>query len=150
MKISDFVKWAKQAQSVLKQHGVPAKLIYLLGYSDPGVIPSLIFVSDKYNDMDLYQRSQISTSIQKAPLKYNFYILGDKHLARQNSPVSREHIIQLYQTIWQNPLSDRRRRVCFQRRYHFSTKDTVTNKLCPDIVPNYEKRFYRTSFNNDP
>lgn len=127
MKISDFVKWAKQAQSVLKQHGVPAKHIYLLGYSNPGVIPSLIFVSDKYNDMDLYQRSQISTSIQKAPLKYNFYILGDKHLAKQNSPVSREHIFNSIKLYGKTPLVIEGVEFASKQDINFSTKDTVTN-----------------------
>jgi len=126
MKISDFAKWAKDAQGVLKRHGVPAKHIYLSGYSDPGVIPSLIFVSDKYNDMDLYKRSEISTAIQKAPLKYNFYILGDKHLAKQNSPVSREYIFRSIKLYGKTPLVIDGVEFASQQDINFSTKDTVT------------------------
>jgi hypothetical protein len=127
MKISDFVKWAKQAQSTLKENGVPAKHIYLSGYSDPGVIPSLIFVSDDYNEMDLYERSKISTAIQKAPFKYNFYILGDKHLAKQNSPVSREHIFNSIKLYGKTPLIIDGVEFASKEDLNISTKDTVTN-----------------------
>jgi hypothetical protein len=127
MKISDFVKWAKQAQSTLKENGVPAKHIYLSGYSDPGVIPSLIFVSDDYNEMDLYERSKISTAIQKAPFKYNFYILGDKHLAKQNSPVSREHIFNSIKLYGKTPLIIDGVEFASKEDLNISTKDTVRN-----------------------
>jgi len=111
----------------LKENGVPAKHIYLSGYSDPGVIPSLIFVSDDYNEMDLYERSKISTAIQKAPFKYNFYILGDKHLAKQNSPVSREHIFNSIKLYGKTPLIIDGVEFASKEDLNISTKDTVTN-----------------------
>ena len=58
MKVSNFVSMAKKSQEKLKELGWPAEHIYLLGYSDPKAIPSLVFISSKY-DMLTYMTSKI-------------------------------------------------------------------------------------------
>ncbi len=99
MKIADFIKLAKNAQSTLKTFNLQAEHIYLVGYSNPKLIPSLVFVSSKYNTFDLYHRSQLATAIQKGPFKYNFNIIGTNQIGREGALVSRDLLykaIKLY------------------------------------------------------
>ena len=104
MKISDFIKLAKTAQGTLKAFDLPAEHIYLVGYSNPGVIPSLVFVSSKYNKMDLYHRAQLSTAIQKGPFKYNYHIMGTNQLNRSNPQVSKDLLYNATKLYGRQPL----------------------------------------------
>jgi hypothetical protein len=96
MKVHDFVLMAKKAQSSLKTMGMPAEHIYLVGYSDPKSIPSLVFVSSKYDSLDIYRRSQLASAIQQSPLKFNFYVIGADHILEAKWTLSRD---QLYRAI---------------------------------------------------
>jgi hypothetical protein len=104
MKISDFIKLAKGAQSTLKALDHPAEHIYLVGYSDPRVIPSLLFVSSKYNRLDIYGRAQLATAIQKGPFKYNFHILGANQLGKPDSKISRDMLYNAVKLYGRQPL----------------------------------------------
>ena len=95
MKVSDFIKLAKKAQSTLRAFDYPAEHIYLIGYSESHVVASLVFVSEKYNGLSLYDRTQLATAIQKGPFKYNFYVLGTDHLSKTTAITSD----QLYRAV---------------------------------------------------
>ncbi len=90
MRVVDFTKLAKQAQIKLKNLDMPADHIYLVGYSDQRTIPSLVFVSSRYNKLDIYQRSRLATVIQAGPLKYNFYLIGTNQIGKTGSVISRD------------------------------------------------------------
>ena len=104
MKISDFTKLAKSAQATLKALDHPAEHIYLVGYSEPKVIPSLLFVSSKYNGLNVYDRAQLATAIQAGPLKYNFHILGTNQLGKSNSLISRDMLYNAVKLYGRQPL----------------------------------------------
>jgi len=99
MRVVDFTKLAKQAQLKLKTLNMSADHIYLVGYSDQKSIPSLVFVSSKYNKLDIYQQSKLATGIQEGPLKYNFHIIGTNQIGKTGSVISRDLLyraIKLY------------------------------------------------------
>lgn len=87
---------AKNAQSTLKASGMSAEHIYLVGYSDPRSTPSLVFISPKYDKLDIYGRSQLASAIQQRPLKFNFFVVGTTHILNSKTSVDRD---QLYRSI---------------------------------------------------
>lgn len=127
MKILDFIRLAKKAQSTLKAFDLQADHIYLIGYSDPGVIPSLVFVSQKYNKLDLYHRAQLSTSIQKGPFKYNFNIVGTNQIGQTGSLISRDHLYKAIKLYGKKPLTIAGVEYASQQDMNFagSTDDSV-------------------------
>jgi len=104
MKVHDFVLMAKKAQSTLKSAGMPAEHIYLVGYSDPKAIPSLVFISSAYNKLDLYHRSQLASLIQQGPLKFNFFIAGTMHLLNSRTSVDRDQLYRAVKIYGNHPL----------------------------------------------
>ncbi len=104
MKVHDFLVLAKRAQKTLRLMGIPAEHIYLMGYSDPRAIPSLVFISSKYDKMDLYRRSELATSIQQGPLKFNFYILGTDHILNSKHNLSRDTFYRAVKLYGKQPL----------------------------------------------
>lgn len=96
MKVHDFVLMAKRAQTTLKAIGMPAEHIYLVGYSDPRSIPSLVFISSRYDKLDLYSRAQLASKIQQVPLKFNFFVVGISHVIYSKTSVDRD---QLYRSV---------------------------------------------------
>ena len=104
MKVHDFVVFAKKAQGTLKALGMPAEHIYLVGYSDPRSIPSLVFVSSKYDDLDLYHRSELASTIQQGPLKFNFYVLGMSHILNSKNTLGRDMLYRAVKLYGKQPL----------------------------------------------
>ena len=104
MKVHDFVIMAKKAQRTLKALGMPAEHIYLVGYSDPKAIPSLVFISSKYDTLDLYSRSQLATTIQQGPLKFNFFVVGVTHILNSRTSVDRDQLYRAVKVYGRQPL----------------------------------------------
>ena len=104
MKVNDFVLLAKKAQGTLRSIGMPAEHIYLVGYSDPRSIPSLVFVSSEYDKMDLYRRAELATLIQQGPLKFNFYVLGTDHILNSKNTLGRDTIYRAVKLYGKQPL----------------------------------------------
>jgi hypothetical protein len=104
MSINDFIKLAKKAQARLKEMGYPAQHIYLIGYSTPSKIPSFAFISDSYNSLDLYDRIRLSSTVRTGPLKYDFHVLGPKHIANNFSSINKEDIYKATKIYGKNPL----------------------------------------------
>ena len=104
MKVHDFVLIAKKSQNILKSMGVSAEHIYLVGYSDPKSIPSLVFVSSKYDNMDLYHRAELATLIQQGPLKFNFYVLGTDHILNSKHTLGRDLLYRAVKLYGKQPL----------------------------------------------
>ncbi len=104
MKVSEFIKLAKQAQETLKAFDYPAEHIYLVGYSDPKSIPSLVFVSSRYNSFDIYTRAQLATAIHKGPLKYNYYIIGTNQVGTTKGLISRDILYKAIKLYGRQPL----------------------------------------------
>ena len=99
MKVQDFVQLAKKAQATLRSMNMSAEHIYLVGYSDPRSIPSLVFVGPKYDKLDLYHRTALSSLIQQGPLKFNFYVVGTTQLLDTKYLIDRNqlyHAVKLY------------------------------------------------------
>jgi len=99
MKVQDFVQLAKKAQTSLKSMEMSAEHIYLVGYSDPKAIPSLVFVGPKYDKLDLYHRTELASLIQQGPLKFNFYVVGTRQLLDARYIIDRNqlyHAVKLY------------------------------------------------------
>jgi len=105
MKVADFTTLAKKAQLKLRELDLPAEHIYLLGYSDPRSIPSLLFVSNKYDDLDLYDKARISTLIQNGALKFNFYVVGPLSFRNGSSTIRREHLYKAIKIYGKKPLT---------------------------------------------
>ena len=104
MKISDFVALAKRSQTILTNMGVPAEHIYLASYSDPKSIPSLVFISQKYNRLDLYHRAQLASLIHQGPLKFNFYVMGTDHLLDTKRVINRDQLYRAVKLYGKQPL----------------------------------------------
>ncbi|MFH1223659.1 MAG: hypothetical protein V1647_04885 [Pseudomonadota bacterium] len=105
MKVSEFVKFAKQAQSVLKKLNKPAEHIYVVTPSGTREVPSLVFISREYDNMDIYNRAQLASFIQKGPLKINYCIVGPKHISSYSSSVTREDIYRAVKIYGKKPLT---------------------------------------------
>ena len=104
MNIEVITSFAKKTQTKLKQMGIPAEHIYALDYISMDRSPALIFVSDAYNNMDLYNRSLLATKIQSGPLKISFYITGTTHLFTGTSQISREKLYHATKIYGKTPL----------------------------------------------
>ena len=104
MKVHDFVLMAKKAQSSLKAVGMPAEHIYLVGYSDPKSIPSLVFISSRYDDLDIYSRSQLASLVQQGPLKFNFFVVGTTHILNSRTSVDRDQLYRAIKVYGNQPL----------------------------------------------
>lgn len=104
MKVTDFVSLAKKAQLKLKELGWPAEHIYLVGYSDPKAIPSMVFISTKYNMLDLYNRARLSILIQQGPLKFNYYVMSPSNIASSNGPIRRDDLYRAVKIYGKKPL----------------------------------------------
>lgn len=104
MKVHDFVLLAKKAQGTLRSLDVPAEHIYLVGYSDPKSIPSLVFVSSGYDKMDLYHRYELASLIQQGPLKFNFYVLGTDHILNSKNTLGRDLLYRAVKLYGKQPL----------------------------------------------
>jgi len=97
MKIRDFVQLAKEAQNALKAMNMSAEHIYVSDLS-------LVFISKKYSDMDLYHRAALASAIQKGPLKINYHMLGVNHLSSSASSITREQIYSAVKIYGKKPL----------------------------------------------
>ena len=104
MKVVDFVKLAQKAQHKLKELGWPAEHIYLMGYSDPRTIPSLIFVSPNYNSLDLYNRARLSLLIQQGPLKFNYYVISPSSILSSSGSIKKEDLYRAIKIYGKTPL----------------------------------------------
>jgi len=104
MKVHDFVLMAKKAQRTLKAVGMPAEHIYLVGYSDPKSIPSLVFISSKYDKLDIYNRSQLASSIQQGLLKFNFFVVGTTHILNSRTSIDRDQLYRAIKVYGRQPL----------------------------------------------
>ena len=105
MKLADLVHFAKQAQSVLRTMHKPAEHIYVTGLSEPRSNPSLVFISNGYDKMNIYDRALLSSSIQKGPLRINYHVVGPKQISSSSGPVTREHISRGFKIYGNGPLT---------------------------------------------
>jgi len=108
MDIKQILHHAQIAQKKLTELEMPAEHIYLINKDtdelETSKSTSLIFVSKKFDDKDLYTRAQIADQIQSGPLKLNFYVAGPKHLLTGVSSYSRGKIFNAQKIYGKKPL----------------------------------------------
>jgi hypothetical protein len=124
MKVSNFVSMAKKSQEKLKELGWPAEHIYLLGYSDPKAIPSLVFISSKYDMLNIYDRARLSILIQQGPLKFNYYIISPSNILSSSGPVRRDDLYRAVKIYGKKPLM--LNNIEFASRKDFEFSQTAT------------------------
>lgn len=104
MKVNDFVLLAKKAQIKLKELGWPAEHIYLVGYSDPKNIPSMVFISPKYNLLGIYEKAELSLLIQQGQLKFNYRIVSPSDILSPSSSIKRDDLYRAIKIYGRKPL----------------------------------------------
>lgn len=120
MKVSDFVSLAKNAQLKLKELGWPAEHIYLVGYTDPKSIPSMVFINPKYDLLDLYNRTKLSLLIQQGPLKFNYYVMSPANIASSSGAVKRNDLYRAIKIYGKSPLMLNNLEYASKRDFEFS------------------------------
>jgi hypothetical protein len=100
MKLESFIQIAKISQKKLKDLGFAAEHIYLVDYSTP----SIVFISEKYNKLDLYDRIRLSSKTRNGPLKYDFHIIGTRHITLHESSINKEKLYNAIKIYGRTPL----------------------------------------------
>ena len=102
MKLKEIVNVAKTAQNKLKKFSCPAEHIYISDLNSTS--PILIFISESYNAMDLYNRTNLATKIHTGPLAIRYYILGTTHIKNTNTVITRSKLYQSTKIYGKTPL----------------------------------------------
>lgn len=102
MKLAELVTHAKLAQKKLKNSSLEADHIYAIDSNSSS--PFLVFISEKYNNFDLYNRTILSTKIHTGPLSIRYYVLGYTHFKNQNASVTRAQLYQAIKIYGKSPL----------------------------------------------
>lgn len=102
MNLTDIIKNAKVAQNKLKVLNNSAEHIYAL-YLQTNK-PTLVFISDSYNDLDFYTRTKLATQIHSGPFSLRYYILGTKHIDKSSTLVTRSELYNATKIYGKTPL----------------------------------------------